>query len=403
MYIYKRYILSIGKSFFSPENQKPMKRIFLFCFSLFIGLSLISQAQQRGNFTSYKVSNSNPVAADPVPLTQASAVVLPTNGGVKAANVVSVLTLGTSANGLGWGYAAGCYDHLWADNDLKAVGFIHRMGPGSTPPSFSGYLAMDHAANYGATLADWSINYQVHAATLNTGGSYYMDAARYPQGGLYNPAGNTNLSNSYFIYYAPAFCNNTASSWGGYTWGTGKWGTQSDSTKHLDWYTPPPYREIQDGFTITAQGKAFGIGNEYDSYSSGTYYDNLYLSTGVWDNTTHKYNYTASLIPLPQHLGAWSTIEKISADPTGNDVWIGCIGNNGGAGPVFDSTYYPIFIHSSNGGQTWGAPIAVTLDGPNGIPAILNYISDSRLATVYSPNPAPSRSQIAYTLSLIHI
>jgi len=371
-----------------------MKRNLLLVLSLFFGLAMISQSQVKSNYTSYKASNGNAIAADPVPSTQVSPVVQPTFCKTKSANTVSVLTLGTSVNGLGWGYGSNSFDHVWADNDLKTISFIHRMGPGSSPPSLSGYLAIDHAANYGSTLADWSINYQVHAATL-PGTTYYLDAARYPQGGLYNPAGNTDPANSYLIYYAPAFCNTTASNWGGYTWGTGKWGTQSDSTKHLDWYAPPPYREIQDGFTITAQGKAFGIGNEYDPYNQ-TYYDNLYLSTGIWSNTAQKYNYTASLIPLPQHAGVWPIIDKIAADPSGNDVWIGCIGNNGGASPVKDSTYYPVFIHSSDGGQTWGDPIAVTLDGPNGIPAILNYISNARLATVFGSN-VPPRNQIAYT------
>ncbi|MCX6283913.1 MAG: T9SS type A sorting domain-containing protein [Bacteroidetes bacterium] len=375
-----------------------MKKVLLLSAALILGLAVVTQAQLR-KYPSYKAPVQHMTAIDPVSATQVSTVVQPLPTTTKSASTVSVITIGTAANALGWGYGSGSYDHIWADNDLKAVGVIHRMGPGSAPPSFSGYLAFDHAANYGATTADWKINYQVHAATLNTGGSYYADAARYPQGAIYNPAGNTDTSNAYFCYYAPAFCNTTPSSWGGYTWGTGKWGAQADSTKHLDWYTPPPYRDIQHGFTITPLGTAFGLGNEYQYLSATdyTYYDNLYLSTGVWDNTAHKYNYTASLIPLPQNLGAWSTIEKIAADPTGNNVWIGCIGNNGGATPVFDSTYYPIFIHSSDGGQTWGTPIAVTLDGPTGIPAILNYISDAKLAEVYSPSPAPSRDQIAYT------
>jgi hypothetical protein len=271
------------------------------------------------------------------------------------------------------------------------------MGPGSTPPSFSGYLAFDHAGNYGAAQSDWTINYQIYAATLNTGGTYYADAARYPCGAMYHPAGNTDPNNSYFVYFAPAFCNTTTASWGGMCYGRSKWGTQSDTTKHLDWYSPPPYRDIQKGFYITALGKAFSIGNDYEYNGAPAYYDNILLFTGTWDNTAKDFTYEENLIPCPSNLGVWPSITKIAADPSGNHVWIAAITNNGEATPVFDSTYYPVFWHSSDGGATWSNSMAVTLDGPDGIPAILNYISDSKLAEVYAPNPAPPRDQVAYT------
>ena len=116
---------------------------------------------------------------------------------------------------------------MWADNSLKAISMIHRMGPGSTPPSFSGYLGFDHALNYGATAGDWSINYQVYAAMLNSGGTYYLDAARYPQGGLYNPEGNTDPTNSYLTYFAANLSYaNSGGTWGGYSYGRSHWGTQ---------------------------------------------------------------------------------------------------------------------------------------------------------------------------------
>jgi hypothetical protein len=95
------------------------------------------------------------------------------------------------------------------------------------------------------------------------------------------------------------------------------------------------------------------------------------------------------------NLGCTPTTAKVAADPSGNDVWVVGIGNNGGATPVFDSTYYPVFFHSTDGGATWGAPIAVTIDGPTGFPAVLNYISDSRLLQVYTS--LPPRDQVAYT------
>jgi len=377
-----------------------MKKILLFGIALILGLAVIAQGHLvKGKFTTIKVSDKNAISIDPVPNMQASAVVTPLPNQTKSAGIVSVLTLGTSTNGLGWGYGGGQRRHLWADNDLKAVSLTHRMGPAATPPSFSGYLAADHATNYGATLADWSINYQVHAATLNLTGSYYLDAARYPQGGIYNPAGNTDPNNAYFVYFAASFADinnvgSTAPTWGGYVYGTGKWGNQGDSTKHIDWYTPPPKRDIPEGLTITPLGRVFVTDL---NYSFGNGYDgNIYLSTGVWNPTTMDFDYTPSLLELPAPLGAQPVTEKVSADPTGNYVWVGAIANDGSLNHAFDSTYYPIFFRSSDGGTTFDTRIAVALDGPTGIPAIKNFISDARLAQVY-PSGVPSRDEIPYT------
>jgi len=380
-----------------------MKKILLLGFALILGLAVVSQGQLvKGKFSTIKPIDKNAVAIDPVPSLQASSVITPLPTQTKSANVVTVLTLGTSANGLGWGYGGGQRRHLWADNDIKSVGLMHRMGPvtGTSPPSFTGYLAMDHATNYGATQADWNINYQVHAATLNLSGTYYMDAARYPQGGIYNPAGNTDPNNAYFVYFAASFADinnvgSTSPTWGGYVYGTGKWSDQADSTKHIDWYTPPPKRDIPEGLTITPQGKVFVTDL---NYSFGNGYDgNVYLETGVWNTTTLDFDYTASLLELPAPLGAQPVTEKVSADPTGTHVWVGTIANDGSVNHAFDSTYYPVLFHSSDGGATFGSRIAVAIDGPTGIPAIKNYISDARLALVYAPNTPPGRDEIPYT------
>lgn len=97
------------------------------------------------------------------------------------------------------------------------------------------------------------------------------------------------------------------------------------------------------------------------------------------------------------NLGTIPLRPRIAASPDGNDVWIACIGNNGDGTPEFDSTYYPIFFRSIDAGQTWGAPIAVTIDGPNGLPAVLNFISDYRLELTFGQGQVPPRDQIAYS------
>ena len=373
-----------------------MKKVLLLGLTLVLGLAVVLQAQVRIKGTPTNYSFQKAISVDPVPTTQGSTVVNPVPIKPKSASVVNIITLGTAANALGWGYGSNTLKHMWADNSLKAISMIHRMGPGSTPPSFSGYLGFDHALNYGATAGDWSINYQVYAAMLNSGGTYYLDAARYPQGGLYNPEGNTDPTNSYLTYFAANLSYaNSGGTWGGYSYGRSHWGTQSDTTKHMDWYSPPPQRYgIADGFTITAQGKAFVIDRGYDA-NVGAYDDNLFLETGVWNSTTHDFAYTASSLPCVGNLGSFPPTAKVAADPSGKDVWVVAIGNNGGVTPAYDSSYYPIFYHSADGGDTWGAAIPVAIDGTAGLPAILNYISEARLAQIFTP--VPPLDQVPHT------
>jgi hypothetical protein len=79
-------------------------------------------------------------------------------------------------------------------DDLNAVSFIHRTGAmtGTTyPVNNSGSIVMEVSSNWGA---NWN------------GTCIWSDAnnlARYPQGGLYNPPGNTNLSNAYAVGMGP--------------------------------------------------------------------------------------------------------------------------------------------------------------------------------------------------------
>lgn len=377
-----------------------MKKVLLLGFVLVLGLAVIAQNHVRSGLRQYKNLDMKTMSADPVKNVQSSPVVNPVHNSTKSANVVTVLTLGTSANGLGWGYNGDKKTHLWANDTLKTIVQIHRMGPGSSPPSYSGYLAGDNAGNMGMTIGDWSTNYQIYAATLNQGGTYYADAGRYPNGAIYNPPGNTDPANSYIVYHAPNFLNpdQTSAVWGGYSHGSSKWGVQGDTVKILDWYNPPPTRYIPDGFTVTHKGVSFVTDVEYNQ-GTVVYDGALLYGYGTWNESTHVYDYVYSSIPLEAETAITRPrTPRIAADPSGDIVWIACIDDNLGVTKVGDSSYlYPVLFKSLDGGQTWSDPFAIQLDGPNGIPAIRNFAPQGKLDSLWSPPGAPPRDQIAYT------
>jgi hypothetical protein len=380
-----------------------MKRVLLLGLVLVLGLAVVAQVHHlRSDLRQYKNIDVKTMSADPVNNVQASPVVTPLPNTNKSADVVTVLTLGTSANGLGWGYNGDKKTHLWANDTLQTIVQIHRMGPGAAPPMLSGYLAGDHAGNMGLTLADWSINWQIYAATLNLGGTYYADAGRYPNGAIYNPPGNTDPNNSFIVYHAPNFLNPDQSSavWGGYSHGSVVWNNEGDSAKILDWYTPPPKRYIPDGFTVTHKGISFVTDVEYDQ-GAVVYDQALLFGYGTWNSSNpdkQYYDYTYSSIPLTAEAAITRPrTPRIAADPSGDIVWIACIDDNDGVTRIDSGYFYPVLFKSTDGGQTWSPPIAIQLYGPTGIPAIENFAPQGKLDSLWSPPGAPPRDQISYT------
>ncbi len=315
------------------------------------------------------------------------------------ANIVTVLDLGTSANVLG--YSSGTRTMVWADDDLNVVINVHRMGPGSTPPSLSGYLGVDIGTSLGLIQSNWTSQIQVHSATL-AASPYYFDASRYPSAAIYNPSGNTNPANAYMAYFAPNFANLVVSGFGGYCFGTANLVNHADTNKNLRWYSPPPYTYIPDGFAVTHTGVAHMVDADCNVESGSiVYQDSVIYGRGVWNNTTKDFNYTFRTISFPT-MGMHNLADnKIAASEDGQTVWMTALGNMVGATPLIDSTFFPIVRKSTDGGLTWSAPQAIQLDGPNGIAAIKNHYSDYFISTLFTP-PLPTRDAIPYTTAFDH-
>ncbi len=162
-----------------------MKKLLLFVF-LFSAFGLFAQNIDKSNFLSPVKFSYETEGMD----TQSSAdlsfesFTMLTPDGLTNPNFVDPIPIGQAGNA--WGFAYMRTTFLWAVNEINSISFIHRMllTPGT------GYLAYDVSMDGGLS---WSINNQVYDPTL-------LDAfnGRYPQGVLYNPAGNTNPENAYF-------------------------------------------------------------------------------------------------------------------------------------------------------------------------------------------------------------
>ncbi|MBC8314685.1 MAG: T9SS type A sorting domain-containing protein [Bacteroidetes bacterium] len=375
-----------------------MKKVLLFSLTIIVGLAVTAQTfQLKDNIRTEKRVAEQKIGIEPVKFNATPVNPGPVMHQGDGINVVNVITIGTATNAYGYGYAGGQKTMVWADNDLGTIINLHRMGPDATIPGYSGYLGIDIGVNKAGTLADWTINQQIYASTLDVGGSYFLDAARYPQAVLFDPPGD-GYDEAYCVYFAPNLSNDPGP-WGGLSWGVSKLSDNSDSTKHLYYYNPPPYTYIPDGMMITRTGYVL-VADIEQNWESGTveYMGNLLLHTGEWNPTLMDVEYELEQIELAQVDNRRPATVRVAASTDGETAWMVSLGTTGDLPPVGGTIekYNPILFKSTDSGATWSDPIDVQIDGPDGLDGVKNYLSDYRIAQLFTP-PLPTRDEIPYT------
>jgi hypothetical protein len=361
-----------------------MKKIFLFVF-LMSAIGLFAQNINKSKFSS--PGNLQKQFQEPaVPAGEVSSPsFFPGFTGSKGTNFVTIIPIGQSGNAWGFSYMRTTF--LWANNDVNSVSFIHRMlgDPGT------GYLAYDVSTDGGMT---WSLNNQVYDPTLTDAFN-----ARYPQGVLYNPPGNTDPDNAYFSYFAPTLDQSNATSgsnWGGYTWGSKKLADGAMPTQTNYPSDNEFYQYLPSGFTLTQLGETWVVDEEnqgiIDEY---VYTGNLIVGHGIWNNGTEDFDYTWEHLPLEINPENSINDVKVAFSPDGMTGWICALSDRI---PALDQTWYhPILFKTIDGGQTWSEdPIEVQLGGGDGFDEVLEFISDDDLLAFYDPDPVPPRDEIPY-------
>lgn len=313
-------------------------------------------------------------------------------------NIVTVVSLGTSANAYGWGYGGGQESLIPVNQDINTISVIHRMGGDDDPDGYSGDLGYDVSFDGGMT---WSTMNEFYIASENNGGEYYVDAARYPNAGIFDPTGNyTNADDAYLSYYA-ALLWGTNDIWGAYGTGVVNFGDTSIHTKtihsELEFATGVP-----SGYFMTKEGVSISVDQDYD-ISSEIYNDLLIVSRGLWDDEAQDLIYTFSELDAPMDVSLYPYDEKVAFSPDGMTGYISVIGNDGNADQYGGtSNVYPIFWKTTDGGENWSDPSFIQLDGPNGISGIVNHhLTDELIAELFEA-PVPNREDISYTTAFDH-
>ena len=260
---------------------------------------------------------------------------------------------------------------LQYDDELNAVSFIHRKSasyvasPAPVAAAASGVIVGMVTTNWGTTwdsTALWSNN---------------TEWARYPQGGIYNPPGNTSINNAYMIGQGPT--TGAAAGWLGNFYASKQLGSSNYNNapstalnaqqfmSKTGPYNPGLGRHDFAAycFSATDDGKVRTIGgvtNETTASDSA-----LMMVTGSFNAGT--FNWTGTVFNPPTLTNSntgdeeWVSRPMMAWNETGTVGYVVAIGAR--AGETGSSKgYQPIVYKTTNSGTSWSLLPGIDFNNP---------------------------------------
>jgi len=263
------------------------------------------------------------------------------------------------------------------NDSINTVIFIHRNDPnapggaGTNVAQYRFDKSTDGGNTWNSNIGPITNSSLIDNVTVN---------GRFPQGGIYNPIGNT-IPDSALLIYSGTWHNSppsgTSGSWQGQMRGRGNLsGDTSTFNVHIDQVNNGMV-DIASGFCQSTPGVFWNLNQDFSgTFVSGsnqiTY--GLLIEKGVWDPTTKDVTWTLQNIPqtFDSVLSGSTYVSEATSfnmafDPSGQYGWIGCLG----AIDPLDSSLNPIFWRSVDSGATWTGPIVVNLAN---IPEVVNQL-----------------------------
>jgi hypothetical protein len=264
------------------------------------------------------------------------------NNNASKAGAISTVYMGSSQNVLTL-YLMQV--NLYAEPAINTITKVYRGDTNNGDPG-SGYIYYSKSTDGGLTF---TTHMQVYAGTGDTTAPFY--SARFPQGLIYNPPGNTNPDSAYFTYFCPGVDTNTGA-WEAYETGTvsmaGGAPTQTEFLTNQHSNIPTGFCVLQGGSTT------YGVDVNIDT-NSLFYNHQLLLYKGTWNGS--DFNYTEQFVPAPVAVTSGGlpavvgTTTKIAFGPDGLTGYI-CLTGHLDWNIVADSNYAPIIYKTTDGGNT---------------------------------------------------
>lgn len=341
-----------------------MKKLLLFL--PVVGLGLVANAQQA-----YKDNKLERNMQDRPVVMQNNQPTAPTHTNVGNSGTGNASRLNSILNSQRIGSAGnlltiieGATNQLDINDSLNTVVFIHRADPNAIGGSNVAQYAFDYSKNRGTT---WSIDrgpITVHPDIDNVDVN-----GRFPQGAIFNPAGNTNADSAQLVYSGTWHDNIT---WVGQMRGNGKLGAVNSF--NVEFPVVNNRKNVIGTGLVQSQPGVFWLVNQSSTQTfngGNSITDGIIVHKGVWNATTKKVDWTETLMPqaFQQQDNAGTTVSVVTSlniafDPTGQIGWIAALGDIT-AGD--DSVYSPIFWKTTDAGASWSQPTQINLASLQGI------------------------------------
>ncbi len=304
---------------------------------------------------------------------------------------VTYVPIGQSGNA--YGFYGNARTYVWADPNINSVVFTHRM-TGGVEVEGNSRIAYDLSTDGGAT---WTTNIQVYTPTA-PGPQYPEAAGRYPQGNIINPLGNTDPANAFFTYLGASIIN-TNGIWGGYVYGSNPLTENPPTpTQTLLQSEGGFMRLIPDALTVTKQGVSWYVEPNTD-YTSGASEYTGDLIVGRGEIVDGEIVYEEELVEFLAPLDAFNDA-KIAFAPDGMTGYM-CMMSSVDSDPQPYTSYHPVLLKTTDGGDSWGDPIHVLLGGEDGIQSLKDYWSDELIESIDFYDPGFNRDEVYYNMGYV--
>lgn len=272
------------------------------------------------------------------------------NGNVPHIATVSATRFSGSRNA--YGLLTSTQKPLQYNSDIDIVTFVHRVSP---------YFTTAPANNSGSIITSWSLN----RGTTWDSTCIWADgtnAGRYPQGGIYNPPGNTNVNNIYFVGTGPTI---VGSSWTGnffasksYTASVG--GNNTALPAPNTQFIPHVYQNsnqvfVRNYFTYTTDGVVRAAGTIFDDYANLNNPRGAAIMKGTFNAGSFTWNLDSLIFPVELMSDGSKALYYNPYMAWSNDGTIGYVvmlgmrqGSTGGSRGL-----QPIVYKTTNSGTTW--------------------------------------------------
>ena len=364
-----------------------MKKLLLFVLVFGIGLTSVAQIKHVLRSTTAPKTD---VLMENAPKKAQTVMVgeEPTTktGKIKGVDATYV-PIGVSGNA--YGLYGNPRTYLWADPNINSVSFIHRM-TGGVEVDGNSRFAYDVSTDGGST---WTNNTQVYTPT-GPGPQYPQDGGRYPQNAIINPEGNTDPANAYLTYFGPTL-DNTNGNWGGIGYGSNPLTSTDPATPSQTNLTSggDVWRLIPDAYTVTTKGEAWYVDGNYEG---ADYVYNGTIITGRGGIEDGELVLTEEIYDMLGNADGINDM-KIAFGPDGMTGYI-VIMSDVVSDPTPYTSFHPVLLKTTDGGDSWSDPIDVQFGGVDGIESLKYYWSDEILESIDIYGPGFNRDEVYYNM-----